>query len=75
MLSNGKGDRPRPSSVSREEWERNYAQTFGRSGIFDPNPSPEKVSAAERLGLDPHDGTWGVGRTTYPDWSKHGPTA
>lgn len=32
----GKGDKPRPMSISRDEWEKNYRRIFG------PKPTRKK---------------------------------
>ena len=50
-MSNGKGDRPRPSSVSREAYAASYARIFRRPMLEDA-PAPVKdlaPSSAELL--------------------------
>jgi len=29
-MSNGKGDKPRPKSISQKEWEKRYESIFGK---------------------------------------------
>ena len=43
-MSNGKGDRPRPSSVSREAYAASYARIFRRPMLED---APALVEASE----------------------------
>ena len=43
-MSNGKGDRPRPSSVSREAYAASYARIFRRPMLEDA-PAPEDLAS------------------------------
>ena len=47
-MSNGKGDRPRPSSVSREAYAASYARIFRRPMLEDA-PAPVEDLAVDQI--------------------------
>ena len=44
---NGKGDRPRPMDISRQQWEANWEACFGKRGEADRKMDDRKIGGRE----------------------------
>ena len=51
---NGKGDRPRPLAVSREQYEANWEACFGKSKPKRSKPKPKVASPSNSAAPDRH---------------------